>query len=280
MHSITRNLLKILLPLVGLLAAPASLAAQQIQSDGTLLLGGVRLNARGLPPEEQRAECRNAVTRALGQVAMTAVGVTPWVKNHPLLERNCATLLDIPPVSGAPQREEMMRTRASWWSHVVRVRFPENHYGWTEGFGFAWCSTQSCARNVLILFSETELIGFCSAQPNGRRGTRVTVASPLPRDEAWTQELPYFSCLGDPRQVTTRIVSAANAPGAEKFEAPRVMRRDDAPNTPTGQARFDDMIQSQAGQEQAAREAARQADERAQADAAWRRLQNPNGLGW
>lgn len=275
-----RNFLKVILSFAAFAGATAPVAAQQLQPDGTLLIGGIRLNAKAPPPERQRSECRNAVTRTLGQVAMTAYGVEPWIKNHPLLERNCVTLLDIPPVSGAPQRDEMMRASASWWSRVVRVRFPENHYGWTEGFGFAWCATQSCTRNVLILFSESELIGFCSAQPEGRRGTRVTVASQLPLDEAWTKEFPYFSCLGDPREVTSRIVSAANAPGATKFVAPRVTRDSDEPGRSNARDQFDAMIQSQASRDQAARDAARQAAERAQADAAWQRLQQPNALGW
>ncbi len=59
---------------------------------------------------------------------MSFYGVEPWVTNHPLLERNCVTLLDIPPVAFAPHASEMRRAPKSWWSRVVRVRIPPNGF--------------------------------------------------------------------------------------------------------------------------------------------------------
>lgn len=270
-----KNLLATLLATVaiGVMASPTR--AQQPQPDGSIMWGGVRLYQKAPPPADQRAACASRVQSGLGALAMSFYGVTPWITNHPLLERNCATLLDIPPVGFNPLATEMLRGSSSLWSRVVRARIPDNVYGWRDGLGFAWCADQTCRRNILLLFSETALIGACSARPEG---TRVFLLAP-DDTEGWTATLSSTSCILDPKGATAKVAATSSLPGAKRFVPPPSRNRNEpAP----GGSGYDtgDAIQERVGREQAAEDARRLAEERARAAAAWERMQRPNELGW
>lgn len=262
----------------GSLAAPAS--ANQPQPDGSVLMGGVRLYPKAPPPAQQRAACGGATETLLGPLAMSFFGVTPWITNHPLLERNCATLLDIPPVSHAPFRDEMLRSTHSWWTRVVRVRMPENPYGWGEALSFAWCAEANCRRHAMIYFTQTELVGFCSATPSGAGVTRYMLASP-DDSEAWTYTTSYRSCIEAPLGTAKALATAQAGPGTQRIVTPPPPTRANlSPGAGRSEREVLDHLQARANQEQARREAQRIAQERAAAAAAWERMQRPNTLGW
>lgn len=253
--------------------------AQQMQPDGTMLMGGVRLNPKAPPPAQQRAACADGRNVLLGPLAMSFYGVTPWITNHPLLERNCATLLDIPPLSHGPFIKEMLTPPRSWWSRVTRVRMPDNRYGWREGFGFAWCADQSCRRNILYLFDETQLIGVCHATPANGGATRYVIGSP-DGNEAWSVATGYRSCIEQPQVTTQAIAATPNARGAERYQPPRQPRLPDAPRGVSNDQQMMEHLQRQANERQARADAQRLAQERAAVAAAWERMQRPNSLGW
>lgn len=275
--SIYSSLLKAVLS-IGLLSCNAALGhAQQPQPDGSFMYGGVRLYRKAPPPAEQRAACRDPAQRTLGQLGMSFYGVTPWITNEPLLERNCVTLLDIPPVAFGPFVDEMKSGSQSLWSRVVRTRMPPNPYRWGEGFGFAWCSDRSCTDNILFLFEETAWIGVCRSTPSG---TKLALVSP-DGNEGWIATTSPRSCITDPRGATQSIAATSSLPGAKRITIPR-QPAIEAPGDLRGQSQDEVMrhFQYEVGRERAAADAARLEAERAAAAAQWRRLQQPNELGW
>lgn len=103
-----KNLLATLLVTVAAGAMIGSAMVQQPQPGGSIMWGGIRLYRKAPPPAEQRAACASPVESGLGALVMGFFGVKPWITNHPLLERNCATLLDISPVGFSPTDDDRM----------------------------------------------------------------------------------------------------------------------------------------------------------------------------
>lgn len=255
---------------------PSSGYAQQPQPDGSIMYGGVRLYPKAPPPAEQRAACRDPAQRTLGSLAMSFYGVTPWITNEPLLERNCVTLLDIPPIAFGPFVDEMRGGAKSLWSRVVRVKMPPNPYRWGEGFGFAWCSDKDCERNILFLFEATAWIGVCRSDPSG---TQFALVSP-DGNEGWIATTSSRSCITNPRATTQSVAAVPSMPGARRIKVPR----QPVINAPADLRRQNEeeamrYFQYQANREQAARDAARLEAERAAAAEQWRRLQQPDAIG-
>lgn len=243
------------------------------QSDDSIIRGGIRLYEKWPTPAAQNARCRDPLTRLLGR-GMSFVGVEPWVTNHPLLERNCVTLLEIYPLAAGPHVDEMLGAPNSWWSRVVRVRIPDNGFGWQEGYGFAWCSDRSCSRNILTLFSDTQLIGFCSAYGKGR-ATRYAITN-LGDDTAVTAVTPYRSCVDDPRATTELIAGTDRLPDARRFTAPTVTVDTAASGGDSGRGQAE--INQSAGADRDYAETVMREQQRAAQQ--WQRLQQPNELGW
>lgn len=257
--------------------AASEASAQQALADGSFSYGGVRLYENEPSPAKQNAKCQNALQRGLGVVGMSFYGVEPWLKNHPQLERNCVTLLDIPPIANSPHRAEMLRASQGLWSRMVRVRVPANEFGWREGYGFAWCSDRTCDRNVLTTFSATQIIGFCSADRRAG-GTRYVLAEQF-RDAVTTAVAPYNSCITDPKSATEEMARVGEMAGARRVTAPVGPQRvaDGGGRTEDG-ARIQGELNRQARDDQ--RLAAEAAQEQARAAAQWQRLSRPNELGW
>lgn len=256
---------------------PPKKVAPQTQPDGTMILGGIRLNPKAPPPAEQRAACGSTQFAALGQLAMSFLNVEPWVSNHPLLERNCSTLLDIPPVSHGPFIKDMLSAEHSWWSRVTRVNIPQNKYDWREGLGFAWCDDKSCRRNILYVFDSNRLIGVCHSTPTGEGVTRYVFSSPG-GNEVWSYTKKYTSCVENPQSTIQAITAAPDAADRERLLLPSTR----APRgIPPGISEFQGIIEylqrySKEGSSLSAIYRASRED----ATQAWEKLKHANSVGW
>lgn len=182
------------------LSLTSTLGAGSVAQEGGLTVGQSQMLPRLASVEQQNAQCNDVASALLGPLVSGLTGIGAWENRHPMKERNCVTLFDVPPLDIEKELRDMAQKADSLFSIVRRYELPASSFGGRIAMAFAWCADRICLDNRLIVFDQNRMIGYCKAETSPKMRTLYVVDDPG-RDAIVAGDVPYTTCISSPTKT-------------------------------------------------------------------------------